>query len=267
MPEPTKMKGYIELLERWSREACIVPGPRFNCKYYHDCDASIKHQLRRGEGSCMGYIGRNYGNDFKLIFVGMDHGEFSPSSTYSDNYDWIQEHYVSGNDHFNAHYRGVVKHGATIFGISASHCKSSCLNWCHRSNDADCVLNLVAQLNIVKCVPETQENKTSMATQNMKKNCMTHLIAELRILHPQMIVFHGINSREPVIHAFNQSSIDLIAIKECSYDDGRPALYRSDDLGCHVLFLYHPARGWLERQWPQFQLWISYLRDQGLVPN
>ena len=75
----------------------------------------------------------------------------------------------------------------------------------------------------------------------MIENCLAHLISELRILRPEMVVFHGIESLKAARRgAFKQFNIDLIADNECSYGDG-PALYCSRDLGAHILFLYHPA--------------------------
>jgi hypothetical protein len=89
----------------------------------------------------------------------------------------------------------------------------------------------------------------------MKVNCARHLVAELRILRPEMM--------RP---EFERVGVGLVPIEECA-DLYGPVLYRSAELGAHILFLYHLSRGWLDRQWPQVKEWIRYLRERAFIPE
>jgi hypothetical protein len=31
--------------------------------------------------------------------------------------------------------------------------------------------------------------------------------------------------------------------------------------------LYHPARGWLDRQWPDVEKWLQHMRQRALIPE
>jgi Uracil DNA glycosylase superfamily len=260
------MDDPINQLKDWA-DVHIGNNAEFKCLYYAACNKSINHELGKGEGCCMGYIGRDYGRGFKLVFVGIDHGEFDPFSGLQENRQWIEENYIGRpmEFRFNQHYVGVVRHSAMLLGHPACQCQRECCSTSHPSVSS-CVLKKIAQLNIVKCVPKTQANRTARSNQTMKENCANHLVRELRILRPNLIVFHGVGSRRVVIPAFERSGIDLTAINECSDRHGA-VLYDSNELGAHILFLFHPSHGWLKRQWPQFETWISYLRSQRLIPT
>ena len=105
-----------------------------------------------------------------------------------------------------------------------------------------------------------------MARWVMKVNCAHHLVAELRILGPEMIIFHGVQSRWIMRPEFERVGVDLVAIEECA-DSYGTVLYRSAELRAHILFLYHPSHGWLGRQWSQVERWIGYLRERALIPE
>ena len=66
MPDP------IEPLWHWA-DGAIGDSVEFKCKYYTVCNNSINNELGEGEGCCMGYIGRDYGNNAsKLVVVGIE---------------------------------------------------------------------------------------------------------------------------------------------------------------------------------------------------
>jgi hypothetical protein len=266
MSEPIGTQSIMTRLEAWaSNDSLITPPDRFACPHYGACNASINQELREGEGCCMSYVGPHYGNGFRLAVVGMDHGDFEPA-TFEIRQRGILKCYIEDRKKFNPHYAGVVKTAAAVLGKSGTHCQTFCTKSCDSTNNTDCVIRRIAQPNLVKCVPHTQGNRTSRASRVMKVNCVRHLVAELRILLPKMIIFHGIQSRWIVRPEFERVGVDLVAIEECA-DAYGPVLYRSTELGAHILFLYHPSRGWLDRQWPQVKTWIGYLRGHTLIPE
>lgn len=252
-------------LEAWAGDGALIAPDRFACPHYGACNASINQELREGEGCCMSYIGPRYGSGFRLAIVGMDHGDFM-RATFDERQRGIVDCYVKGQNNFNPHYAGVVKTAAAVLGKSGAHCQTSCTQSCDATNNEDCVINRITQPNLVKCAPQTQNNRASRTSWVMKVNCARHLVAELRILRPQMIIFHGIQSRWVMRPEFERVGVDLVPIEECT-DSYGPVLYRSAELGAHILFLYHPSRGWLDRQWPQVERWIGYLRERAFIPE
>src|SRR5947208_1044164 len=266
MPASLNPKTVMTQLERWAAYDAQIAPDHFKCPYFEKCNASVNGELRGGEGCCMSYVGHRYGRDFRLAVVGMDHGEFD-SSTHRQRQEGIQNVYVRDGNEFNQHYAGVVKTAAVILGKSAVHCRLNCTASCHRTPDARCVINRIAQPNLVRCVPHTQDDRMSRASRVMKRNCARHLVAELRIIRPNLVVFLGVQSRGWIRRAeLELSSFDLMSIKECS-DKYGPVLYRSAGLAAYFLFLYHPSRGWLDRQWSQVDEWIKYLRNRQLIPD
>lgn len=252
-------------LEKWAIEDARIAPDHFACLHYKACNVSVGEELQGGEGCCMSYVGPKYGEGFRLAIVGMDHGYFD-SATFEGRRDGIQDCYVNKQKKFNQHYAGVVKTAAAILGKSGDHCREHCLQSCHATKPETCVIDRISQPNLVKCTPHTQNDRTSRSSWVMKGNCARHLLAELRILRPNVTVFHGIESRSIMRLEFERAGVDLFAIEECA-DTSGPALYRSAELGAHFLFLYHPSHGWLARQWKLVEKWIGYLRERGLVPE
>jgi hypothetical protein len=225
--------------------------------------------LRKGAGCCMSYVGPQYGNGFRLAIVGIDHSDFAPA-TFEERQREMLDMYIkerkTERKNFNQNYAEVVKMAAAVLGKSTDHCLTACTKTCETKNNEDCVLNRITQPNLVKCVPQMAENMTSRATWTMKVKCARHLVSELRILRPEMIIFHGVQSRRIMRPEFERVGVDLDAIEECA-DSHSPVLYRSAELGAHILFLYHPSHGWLDRQWSQVERWIGYLRERALIPE
>jgi uracil-DNA glycosylase len=100
----------------------------------------------------------------------------------------------------------------------------------------------------------------------MMVNCAHHLINELKLLKPGFVVFHGIKARGIIRPEFAACGLDLNAIGGVSDRHG-PVLYESRALGAPVLFLYHPSRGWLDREWQSVVVpSLDYLRSQKRIP-
>jgi hypothetical protein len=260
-------------LNRWAREDARIDPHAFGCSYYDCCNASVGGTLWRGEGCQMSYVGRRYGLDasseqFRLMLVGIDHGE-KGSADFEDWRRSIESCYQDGGKNFNADYRGVVKTAAIIFGGTAQYCQEMCTMACQRSRDpaaAQCVLDRIARANSVKCTPENQVNRTSRATWPMKVNCAHHLMSEIRLLKPGLVVFHGAPARFFVIPELKSCDLDVSAVGDISDRHG-PVLYESRALGAHLLFLYHPSHNHLAKQWEAIVIpAVRYMRENGIVP-
>jgi hypothetical protein len=265
MSEPAATRDIMTQLEAWASNDARINPSCFACAHYAACNASINQELEQGDGCCMSYVGPRYGAGFRLAVVGMDHGDFMRAS-FDERQRGILDCYVKGRNHFNSHYAGVVKTAAAVFGKRGYHCQTPCTKSCDAANNENCVIKQISQPNLVKCAPRTQSNRTSRASWIMKVNCARHLATELQILRPNLVVFHGIQSRWILKPEFERAGINLEAIEACA-DSSGPVLYRSAQLGSYMLFLYHPSRGWLDRQWSQVQSWISFLRERALVPE
>jgi hypothetical protein len=269
--DSTNNGALMSHLDRWAREdARIDPDPSFfNCRFYDQCNASAGGQFCSGKYSSMSYVGREFGTGFRLAIVGYDHGE-----TYGHNFaqarSGIVNYYQNGGEDFNQHYKGVLETAAAVFGSEADYCGRMCKRSCQKSRDpqSSCIIDRIAQPNIVKCVPETQTNRTSLATTVMRVNCAHHLIAELKILQPQLIIFHGAESKWPTIHAIEESRDILNAIEDMKDGKGHHVIYEWLTLHAYILFLHHPTRGGLKRQWDTVVVpALSYLRAQGCIPT
>jgi uracil-DNA glycosylase len=98
----------------------------------------------------------------------------------------------------------------------------------------------------------------------MRHNCAHHLIEELKLLRPNLVVFHGVNAREAVRAAIAPHV--LRPIKEIK-DTRGPVIYEWQDLSAHLLFLNHPSYNNLEKQWePVVVPALDYLRARRLIP-
>lgn len=261
-------------LDRWARADARIDPRRFGCRHYDECDASTDHSLARGQGCRMSYVGSHYGCDiagitFRLVLVGIDHGDFD-SSTYESCRTGLEQWYQRGGYAFNPHYAGVAKTAAAVFGKTGEYCKKFCKKSCRKSRDpkaTQCVLDRVAQPNMVKCAPSDQVGRTSRATWTMQVNCAHHLINELKLLNPHLVVFHGANARGVILPTLTTVGMYPTPINSRSDRHG-PVLYDVKSIGSRFLFLNHPTRGWLNRQWNTVVVPnLKYLRGQKLIPS
>lgn len=251
------MRHDVEKLAAWTRSAAIDP-ECFACVHSVECQASCKGTLE----PMMTYVGRSYGSRLRMALVGMDHGE-PERATVEQRQAGITRSYQELRCNFNPHYRGVVRTAGACLGAFGRSCREECLKRC-RGRGANCVLDVIAQPNLVKCVPNTVHNRTSLTTDVMRHNCAGHLVAELKILQPSFIVFHGVKARGAFLPALGTGATAVSDI--C--DRHGPVIYRSAELDAHLLFLDHPSRGWLERQWGAVvEPALRWLRERDVIPN
>jgi hypothetical protein len=263
----------IAELNRWARNDAQIEPSAWKCSYYGDCKASLDGFLDPGTGCQMSYIGRRYRSDtidesFSLMLVGIDHGE-KGGADYSECRQGIEDWYQIGGTKFNPDYKGVVKIASNIFGRAGQYCSGNCSKTCRKSTDPDfaqCVIDRICRANSVKCTPSNTTSRKSRATWNMKQNCAHHLLDEIRIVKPDLIVFQGVDARFVVRPEFAACGLDLKAVGGICDRHG-PVIYESKALGTRLLFLYHSAYGHLDRQWKSVVVpALDYLRDQNVIP-
>jgi uracil-DNA glycosylase len=101
----------------------------------------------------------------------------------------------------------------------------------------------------------------------MMTKCAHHLVNELKLLKPSLVVFHGVDARDHIRPEFAARDMDLKAVSTVE-DRWGPVLYEAHGLGARVLFLYHPSRGYLNRQWKSVVVpALNYLRHRNLIPS
>lgn len=265
----------LSSLEAWARDEARISPDTFACRFFEGCNHSVSGNLGPGTGCQMSYVGRGYAQeeasgDFRLVIVGMDHGDKS-CGDYKATREGLENWYQVGGASFNPHYKGVVLTAVAIFGDDASYCRANCASRCSGGNQpgraATCVINRIAQPNVVKCTPATQIGRASRTTFDMWRNCAHHLVGELQLLRPNLVVFHGSWAPQPVLEALTAAGAAAEPVEGAPRAGAADVLYQSTSLGTHILFLHHPSYGHLDRQWdPIVEPCIAFLRERGLVP-
>lgn len=266
----------LRKLVSWSRSEAQIHPENFDCEFYDKCNASTGSALGRGSGCMMSYVGRQYGSNaidegFRLMIVGIDHGAIG-GGTFEERRDQVEGYHQNGDVvSFNQHYRGVVKTAAAVFGKSGEPCWKNCRVSCQKSRSPEalhCVIDRIVQPNNVKCTPMDTKNATSRATWTMKTNCTHHLASELKLLKPKLVVFHGAGARWSVLPELKACGLDMEPIVIPGIGEGYgPILYRSKHLNADFLFLHHPSRGWLDRQWDNVvEPAFTFLRNENIIP-
>jgi hypothetical protein len=90
-------------------------------------------------------------------------------------------------------------------------------------------------------------------------NCAHHLVAELKILRPELVIFHAADAKWSVTNVLRDlEPIELEQTTDIS-------LYRWSEEGAHLLFAHRPARGMLARQWSAVVVpALNYLRARNV---
>lgn len=154
---------------------------------------------------------------------------------------------------------------------TAEYCKRSCGNACQKSKDsaavAGCVIDRVAQPNSVKCTRSDTENAKSRTTPTMNANCANHLVRELLIMRPHLVVFHGVEARQHVPKAFTAIGVAVEPMVGSAAACG-PVLHTVPQMAGNLLFLHHPSYQHLDRQWNSVVLpALGFLRAAKLIPE
>jgi hypothetical protein len=270
-------------LENWASETTKISPVNFECTYFSKCDASIGGKLSPpGSGCCMSYLGQRFPEEpsaFKLAIVGLDHRD-DVSNTYEQQRTAIENHYISPHGKkakFNHDYHGIARVAACVFGRSATVCARECVrtNSCAkaRGGDVECVLERIIRPNLVKCVGHFPNgNADFKGSWEMATHCSNYLLHEIMVAKPTLVVFFG--NRCLVVKAtIIERGLSLEAVErdntgyELKNRHGH-LLFHLPELACHMLFLYHPSRSWLDKTWDRdVGPAIQYLRTQGVIPG
>ena len=219
----------------------------------------------------LSYVGPVFGitgpRPIRLAIVGMDHGD-NDCGSYSDRTDSIIGCYLDRGERFNPHYRGVVRTAAAFLGQIGAQCAEDC--WingrCRKSERPeveDCVLERIAQPNIVKCVPQIS-SRTSLSTPTMGRNCTNHLLAEWDIYKPNICIFHGVKSKWQFLAAAREMgfSAEALPVPTATPDTA----YNFPSIPAKLFFFQHPSRNGLNRQWSaDVEPCLKYLRREGEI--
>ena len=250
-------------LDRWAKEEVRLLPKVATCSYFSNCSAG------RPLECTMSYIGRLYGeaDQFRLVIVGMDHRD-AEAADFVQRRAGIENYYQKGGRQFNEHYRGVVKTAVAALGNLGTYCEANCRQVCRKSRttSAPCVLDRIAQPNVVKCVFHNVKSGTSEATRIMWGNCAHHLVSELQRLRPQLVVFHGADATWSVRNAIAAIPEAINPISDIADRSGAFVLYEWPALETRVLFLHHPSHNALNKQWNVADRALSFLRQKNLIP-
>jgi hypothetical protein len=256
-------------LDAWAAEARVDPRG-FDCRFYDRCNVAPV-ELDRGNTAVMSYIGREYGEPSimpmpRLMIVGMDHGQ-PCHMTFEGRREQIEGYEEAPGEDFNQHYKGVVRTAAAFLGGYGAHCATACKARCSRSGGTTvdaCVLDRLAQPNLVKCVSLNVPNMTCRATDMMRTNCCHHLFAEIGLLRPDIVVVHGVDEKW---HVLNHMRLRGIEHQDLADRTGvNDVLYSAPALRCHFVFLLHPSRNWMDRTWDARALpTLAYLTNTGIL--
>lgn len=272
----------VDNLTEWAKDRHILP-ETFECPKYSECQDSRKSRkfqlLDRGNTCMMSYVGSEYGGtvsgkSFRLAIVGLDHGD-TDGGDFDARQSGIEDWYYVRREAFNPHYQGVIRTAAVIVGRAGEHCLKKCQKRCAgdtKVKGEKCVLRMFAQPNLVKCVAAA--NRACKATGVMYRNCSRHLIHEFDVLKPDVVVFHGAPARWAFPLAAQDEGRKISPVLPGPFDtvdeSEFPVLQRLSGgaFDCLLLFLAHPSRGHLARQWNKVvEPALTFLRAQGSIPS
>lgn len=273
----------LEKLDKWASGRKIWP-KSFDCPHYKECQASLSEnaKLEGGKTCLMSYVGKEYGAadsgvPFRLVIVGIDHGWRGEQPEDFGGCQTGMEDALYGDGkgtNFNPHYSGVIRTAAAILGYTGRHCLEVCYerNECvgdRRPPGERCLLRLLAQPNLVKCAPG--RDMATKSTTMMLNRCSRHLVSELEVLRPDLLVFHGGSARWALPWALQtEKAGTLTPFPESPMDDDFPVIHELSGKGYKslVLFLAHPSRRHLAKQWKSIVVpSLKLLRSRRYIPS
>ncbi len=219
--------NYFEKLKNYYEREGIVPVERFNDSKFHcvskmECRKSCP-QIR---ACAQAYVGENY-EKTQIMFVGIDYGKkdkLRPTLPTMEQQRRDNESAIGKNK--NPHMYGTT-------GLLMELLNCSC----------DCVLKYFALTNWVKCSASIEKQR-SEATPMMKNNCFKHLLEEIKILEPKLIVFQGAGISDLFKKKVEKKNTQFIITKKEDSDMWwKLSLSREIGMNYEIncLFLWHPA--------------------------
>ena len=141
----------------------------FSCQFKDSCHAGINGLIQLGADA---HVGSEYGNPYRIVVLSLDRGE--GSANLSERRSEIE-----GKEDPNPHMKGTLE---TLQAV---------LNPGINSKDTS-VYRQFALLNAAKCTPAKSMN---MAPAQFFEHCAPHILKELQILAPQLIITQGVQAK------------------------------------------------------------------------
>ena len=237
----------------------------FHCQYFSECLSSQKSATQKqysgGTACLMPFYDVEYnGKEVRVLIIGEETG-------YMANLKY------GTFDNLNIHKKIIL----------------NCTNWSRKTNHIKGTLFTLQRLfeveteyiyasfalsNLLRCAFQTEESINSVSrvkdTPVMRRNCLTYLIDEIKILEPTLIIIQGswaLGGQTTFINRLAQSLGCGVKLLK-SNKDGKYGLYKLNSLMC--ITTHHPALygRWIAN-WSNDSLWpmVDYLKETGCLPS
>ena len=203
-PEATARRR--DALEAYMDEHVLGPGG-FCCALYAECRGSTRNDDRFFEGQ-LSHLGHHYdlsldGRPLRVVVVGQENGAppegvdgscISMDRRYRQIHDGsgLERRYYAGGGHQarNPHMRGTTSALRIIFS------KGLDPDWEEEFiQDADGepfhIFDAFALVNVLLCSNFHADKNTGASTKTMRRNCLRHFAATIKILEPTLMVLQG----------------------------------------------------------------------------
>jgi len=237
----------------------------FDCKFFNECSNSNKSlnlvkQYSGGVCGIMPFFDTNFlDNNIRVLIIGKETG-YMQNEKYGVSKDY--------NDNFNK----LIK----------------CINWTKKNNhmkgthdtlkyifdmDSEYILANYALTNLLRCSFQEKNIANNVSnTRNSKKmnsNCMTHLLKEINILEPTLIISQG---EWAIKNQYLKSELELYYNEKSKIImetiPGKYGLYKYSNF--FLLTTHHPAiyGNWKKNLAP-ITLWpcLDYLKNEKILPK
>ena len=246
-PEATARRR--DALKAYMDEHVLGPGG-FCCALYAACRGSTRDDDRFFEGQ-LSHLGHHYdlhldGRPLRVVVVGQENGAprqgVDPSCiSLAERYEQIhgrsglERRYRAGGGHRarNPHMRGTTSALRIIFG------KGLGKNWEEEFiQDADGepfhIFDAFALVNVLLCSNFHADKNTGASTKTMRRNCLSHFAATIKILEPTLLVLQGEGVQDwiaPVLGLMEERTPHLA---EANFADARVVVCRFSHPAAHL---------------------------------
>jgi len=245
-PEATARRR--DALKAYMDEHVLGPGG-FCCASYAACRGSTRDDDRFFEGQ-LSHLGHHYdlsldGRPLRVVVVGQENGAppegvdgscISMDRRYRQIHDGsgLERRYYAGGGYRarNPHMRGTTSALRIIFG------KGRGSDWEDEFiQDADGepfhLFDAFALVNVLLCSNFHAERNTGASTKTMRRNCLRHFAATIKILEPTLMVLQGVGVQDwiaPVLGLMEERTPHLA---EANLADARVVVCRFSHPAAH----------------------------------
>lgn len=250
-------------LKEYCEDRAEIDPRHFHCQFAEtSCQPSLGPGLKLKPGG-LAHVGEEYdltfdSRELRILFVGYDYGNSA---------DWLEsrrDDIQSYGGSLNPHYKGIVKVLLEIFQVR-----------CQSEEDVGAwkpLLRRMSQTNATRCcAPRDGRMRTNMPAIT-HTNCWTHFKAEIQILEPTIMFFHGAGLRKSFLQCLSHETHPPMVSplfpelgQHCHVVEWR---YFTLPFKTILLFYNHPAYGHFGRQWESHVLPVlQALREMSLIPS